>query len=73
MMGPALGAPLQAVDWKLPGLVVDGNNGPGVVLLIETWQQHRCQVPLAGVQSKILGVVEPYTLERGRNICRAAA
>ncbi|CAE7785082.1 Mfsd8 [Symbiodinium pilosum] len=34
MMGPALGAPLQAVDWKLPGLVVDGNNGPGVVLLI---------------------------------------
>ncbi|CAE7262965.1 mfsd8 [Symbiodinium necroappetens] len=33
MMGPALGAPLQAVDFKLLGLTVDGNNGPGVVLL----------------------------------------
>ncbi|CAE7452198.1 mfsd8 [Symbiodinium natans] len=34
MMGPALGAPLQAVDWKLLGFTVDGNNGPGVVLLL---------------------------------------
>jgi len=33
MMGPALGAPLQAIDWKLPGLTVDGNNGPGLVLV----------------------------------------
>mmetsp|Transcript_22098 Transcript_22098/g.31107 ORF Transcript_22098/g.31107 Transcript_22098/m.31107 type:complete len:518 (+) Transcript_22098:61-1614(+) len=33
MMGPALGAPLQAIDFKFLGVTVDGNNGPGVVLL----------------------------------------
>ena len=32
-MGPALGAPLQAIDFKFLGVTVDGNNGPGVVLL----------------------------------------
>lgn len=34
MLGPAFGAPLQAIHFEVPGLglPVDGNNGPGLVL-----------------------------------------
>lgn len=34
MMGPALGAPLQAIDFQLMGVTIDGNNGPGLVLFL---------------------------------------
>eukprot|EP00933_Yihiella_yeosuensis_P042208 TRINITY_DN36760_c0_g1_i1.p1 TRINITY_DN36760_c0_g1~~TRINITY_DN36760_c0_g1_i1.p1 ORF type:complete len:552 (+),score=54.35 TRINITY_DN36760_c0_g1_i1:33-1658(+) len=34
MFGPAFGAPLQAIDFKVPivGLQIDGNNSPGLML-----------------------------------------
>lgn len=34
MMGPALGAPLQAINLKIWGFGIDGNNSPGLVLLV---------------------------------------
>lgn len=34
MMGPALGAPLQAINLQIYGFGIDGNNSPGIVLLV---------------------------------------
>lgn len=34
MMGPALGAPLQAINMQIWGFGIDGNNSPGLVLLV---------------------------------------
>ena len=34
MMGPALGAPLQAINLQIYGFSIDGNNSPGIVLLV---------------------------------------
>ena len=33
-MGPALGAPLQAINLQIYGFGIDGNNSPGIVLLV---------------------------------------
>jgi hypothetical protein len=40
MMGPALGAPLQAINMQIWGFGIDGNNSPGLVLLVVTQQNH---------------------------------
>lgn len=39
MMGPALGAPLQAINMQIWGFGIDGNNSPGLVLLVVTQQK----------------------------------